>query len=393
MAMDMKKFLNAARLFFRETDKFLLFASIIASVFGLLMVFSATHCKVKEGDLFTRDFLIMLIAVVLGIGLCLVISYFNYEVFTRFWILIGVLCIAVLLLLFPFGSAPEARPDARTWLDFKIFSIQPSEFVKIGFIITFGVHLDRLRDKINKPLSILQLGVHALIPTFLVMETGDMGSALVFLVIAVAMMFAGGLHWGYFLGGLALVGAAAPLVWTYMFSSIQKGRFLALIYPELYPSTIYQQERGMTAIGSGGVTGQGFLKGAYTQAGLVPESQNDMIFSVIGEELGFIGCIAALALLSFITVRILMIGRKSRERSTNLICSGMAAMILGQMLINVGMCLMLLPVIGITLPFFSAGGSANLSVYIGIGLILSIYRHNCEQEAVNIRVYDSLKKD
>lgn len=149
----------------------------------------------------------------------------------------------------------------------------------------------------------------------------------------------------------------------------------------------------MTAIGSGGATGQGFLKGAYTQAGLVPESQNDMIFSVIGEELGFIGCIAALALLSFITIRILMIGRKSRERSTNLICSGMAAMILGQMIINVGMCLMLLPVIGITLPFFSAGGSANLSVYIGIGLVLSIYRHNCEQEAVNIRVYDSLKKD
>ncbi len=117
-----------------------------------------------------------------------------------------------------------------------------------------------------------------------------------------------------------------------------------------------------------------------------------MIFSVIGEELGFIGCILALALLFFIAVRILIIGKKSRERSTNLICSGMAAMIIGQVVINVGMCLMLLPVIGITLPFFSAGGSANLGVYIGLGLVLSIYRHNCEQEAVNVRVYDSLKK-
>lgn len=389
----MKKFWNTVKLFFRETDMWLLLSSVAVSVFGLLMVYSATRHDLLEDQLFTREFLIMLIAVVLGIGLCLLISYFNYEVFTRFWLIIGAVCIVALLLLFPFGTGPEARPDVHTWLDFGAFSIQPSEFVKIGFIITFGVHLQRLRDKINKPLSILQLGIHAVIPTFLVMETGDMGSALVFLVIVAAMLFAGGVHWGYFLGGIALVAAATPLVWTYVFSSIQKDRFLALLYPDLYPAIIYQQKYGITAIGAGGFTGQGYLKGAYTQAGAVPEAQNDMIFTVVGEELGFLGCIAALGLLCFISIRILMIGRKSRDRATNLICSGMAAMIMGQTVINVGMCLMLLPVIGITLPFFSAGGSSNLGVYIGIGLVLSIYRHNCEQEAVNIRVYDSLKKD
>lgn len=388
----MKKFWNSVKLFLHETDIWLLLGAVITSVFGLIMVYSATRHNLTEGQLFTREFLIMLIAVVLGIGLCLLISYFNYEVFTRFWLIIGAVCIVSLLLLFPFGTGPQARPDVHTWLDFKIFSIQPSEFVKIGFIITFGVHLDRLRDKINKPLSILQLGVHAAVPTFLVMETGDMGSALVFLVIAAVMLFASGVHWGYFLGGLALVGAAAPLVWTYVFSSIQKNRFLALFYPDLYPDIIFQQKYGITAIGAGGLTGQGLFHGAYTQGGTVPEAQNDMIFTAIGEELGFLGCILALGLLCFISIRILMIGRKSRERSTNLICSGMAAMIMGQTVINVGMCLMLLPVIGITLPFFSAGGSSNLGVYIGVGLVLSIYRHNCEQKAVNIRVYDSLKK-
>lgn len=388
----MKKFWNSVKLFLHETDIWLLLGAVITSVFGLIMVYSATRHDLTEGQLFTREFLIMLIAVVLGIGLCLLISYFNYEVFTRFWLIIGAVCIVSLLLLFPFGTGPQARPDVHTWLDFEIFSIQPSEFVKIGFIITFGVHLDRLRDKINKPLSILQLGVHAAVPTFLVMETGDMGSALVFLVIAAVMLFASGVHWGYFLGGLALVGAAAPLVWTYVFSSIQKNRFLALFYPDLYPDIIFQQKYGITAIGAGGLTGQGLFHGAYTQGGTVPEAQNDMIFTAIGEELGFLGCILALGLLCFISIRILMIGRKSRERSTNLICSGMAAMIMGQTVINVGMCLMLLPVIGITLPFFSAGGSSNLGVYIGVGLVLSIYRHNCEQKAVNIRVYDSLKK-
>lgn len=389
----MKKFKNTVKLYIRETDLWLFISTLLTSVFGLVMVHSATRHDLLEGQLFTREFLIMLIAVVLGIGLCLVISYFNYEVFTRFWLIIGVVCVGSLLLLFPFGTGPQARPDVHTWLDFGKFSIQPSEFVKIGFIITFGVHLDKLRDKINKPLSILQLGVHAMIPTFLVMKTGDMGSALVFLVITAAMLFAGGIHWGYFLGGFALIGAAAPLVWTYVFSSIQKERFLALIYPDLYPAVIYQQKYGITAIGAGGLKGQGLFHGAYTQAGAVPEAQNDMIFTAIGEELGFLGCVAALGLLCFISIRILMIGRKSRERSTNLICSGMAAMIMGQTVINVGMCLMLLPVIGITLPFFSAGGSSNLGVYLGIGLVLSIYRHNCEQKAVKIRVYDSLKKE
>lgn len=387
----MKKIWNNIRLFLRETDLWLLGACILTSVYGLVAVYSATRHNLVDGQIITREFLIMFIAVVLGIGLCLIISYFNYEVFTRFWKFIGIVCIASLVLLFFIGTGPKARPDVHTWIDLKLFSIQPSEFVKIGFIITFGVHLDKLREKINQPLSILQLGIHAMVPTFLVLKTGDMGSALVFIVIAAGMLFAAGVHWGYFLGGAALIGAATPLVWTYVFSSIQKDRFLALVYPELYPNIIYQQERGMTAIGAGGFSGQGLFHGTYTQSGAVPEAQNDFVFTVIGEELGFIGCIAALALLSFISIRILIIGKKSRDRATALICSGMAAMLMGQVVINVGMCLMLLPVIGITLPFISAGGSSNLGVYIGIGLVLSIYRHNCEQEAVNVRVYDSLK--
>ncbi len=140
-----------------------------------------------------------------------------------------------------------------------------------------------------------------------------MGSALVFMVIAIVMMFVAGVHWGYFLGGIALVGAATPLIWTYVLKQLQKDRFLALIYPDLYPDIIYQQQCGLNAIGAGGITGQGLFKGAYTQAGAVPESQNDMIFSVVGEELGFIGCITALLLIVLITVRIIYVGKKSRE--------------------------------------------------------------------------------
>lgn len=380
-------------MFIKETDKFLLSMCIIASAFGLTMVMSATKHNLSDGDFVSRDFLIMLIAVFLGLALSIVISFFDYQIFTKLWPFIAGICILLMLMLFWLGTGPSSRPDARTWLEIGPVNFQPSELVKIGFIITFGVHLDKLKDKINKFTSILQLGFHAAIPIVLVSATGDMGSALVFILIAVIMLFIAGLHWGYFLGGLALIGAAAPLIWTYVFKQIQRERFLALIYPELYPAQIYQQKNGLNAIGAGGLTGQGLFHGAYTQAGAVPESQNDFIFTAIGEELGFIGCIVALALITLIVIRIIYVGKKSKDFSTNLICAGMAAMIAGQMIINIGMCLMVLPVIGITLPFFSAGGSSNICIYIGIGLVLSIYRHNCDQQAVNLRVYDSLKRN
>ena len=367
----MKKVFSTIKSFLKETDILLFSLCVITSAFGLLMVYSATRYTLKDGAHFSREFIIMLLAVFLGIIAALFLSYFDYQVYTKFWPVIAVFCVIIMLVLFKWGTGPSSSPDARTWLSIGPINFQPSELVKIGFIITFGVHLDKVKEKINNIFSILQLGAHAAVPIVLVAATGDMGSALVFMVIAIVMMFVAGVHWGYFLGGIALVGAATPLIWTYV---------------------LKQHQRGLNAIGAGGITGQGLYKGAYTQAGAVPESQNDMIFSVVGEEFGFIGCITALLLIVLITVRIIYVGKKSSEQSTNLICTGMAAMIIGQMIINVGMCLMLLPVIGITLPFFSAGGSSNLCVYLGIGIVMSIYRHNCDTGAVNIRVYDSLKK-
>jgi len=381
---------GALKEFFRRSDLYLFFLCFFTSVFGCVMVYSATRYSVAEDAHFSREFIIMTIAVALGLVASVLISLIDYRAFTKFWYVIAGVSIVLMLLLFKFGTGPSARSDVHTWLKFGPINFQPSELVKIGFIITFSVHLEKLRDKLNNVLSIVQLGVHAMIPIILVAMTGDMGSSLVFIAIAAVMLFAAGVHWGYFVGIFAFIAASSPLLWLYGLKQLQRDRVLALIHPDLYPDIIYQQKYGLNAIGSGGFTGQGLFKGAYTQAGLIPEGQNDMIFAVIGEELGFIGCIAALVLLVLITVRIINIGRKSSEQSTNLICCGMAAMIAGQLIINVGMCLMLLPVVGITLPFFSAGGSANLCVYLGIGLVLSIYRHNCEQETVNIKIYDSM---
>lgn len=381
----MRKFFKIIKNFIKETDKILLLLCITASSFGCVSVLSATLWTVDDGEKFSRDFLVMCAACIAGIIIAIIISLIDYEFIMKMAPFIGIFCIGIMLLLFAVGVGPIERPDAKTWIKIGSIFFQPSELVKIGYIITFGVHLEKLKSNINHPLSILQLGVHALVPILLVMKSGDMGSALVFIIITVAMLFVAGLHWGYFLGGGLLVVAALPLAWVFVLDNIQKERFLALAYPELYTDVIYQQERGMAALGGGGITGQGLFQGRLTQTpDAIPEAENDMIFTVIGEELGLVGTVLALLLLTFIVIRIIRTGRHDNIGNTKVMCYGVAAMIAGQVIINVGMCLMLLPVIGITLPFFSAGGSSNLCIYFSIGLILSFYRYNQQRDLIHV---------
>lgn len=384
----MKQILKSVKNFIKETDKILLILCAATSLFGSLMVLSATLHTAAEGARFTRDFKVMIAAVCLGLATAIIISIIDYEFIIKMWPLVAAVSIGLMLLLFVpgVGVGPDERPDAKTWISLlggKIF-FQPSEIVKIGFIITFGVHLEKVKSNINHILTLIPLAVHAFIPIALVMKSGDMGSALVFMIITVAMLYVSGLHWLYFVaGGVSLV-AALPLVWIFVLKNIQKSRFLALVYPELYPDIIYQQERGLAAIGGGGLTGQGLFKGNYTQLGMVPMSKNDMIFSVVGEELGFVGCAIALLLLTLIVIRIARTGRLDKVGNTKVMCYGVVAMIAGQVIINIGMCLELLPVIGITLPFFSAGGSSNLCLYLAIGLIMSFYRYNQQRDIIDI---------
>ena len=381
----MRKFFKTIKNFIKETDKILLLLCALASAYGCVSVLSATLWTVDEGEKFSRDFIVMCAACIAGIVIALIISLIDYEFIMKMAPLIGLFCIGIMLLLFAVGVGPIERPDAKTWLKFGSIFFQPSEIVKIGFIITFGVHLEKLKGNINHPFSLLQLGFHALIPILLVMKSGDMGSALVFIIITIAMLFVAGLHWGYFLGGGLLVVAALPLAWLFVLDNIQKERFLALAYPELYPDIIYQQERGMAAIGGGGITGQGLFQGRLTQTpDAIPEAENDMIFAVIGEELGLVGTVLALLLLTFIVIRIIRTGKHDNIGNTKVMCYGVAGMIAGQVIINVGMCLMLLPVIGITLPFFSAGGSSNICIYFSIGLILSFYRYNQQRDLIHV---------
>ena len=264
--------------------------------------------------------------------------------------------------------------------------------MKIGFIITLSMHIELIGDRLTVFTHILLLGLHAAIPIGLVVLSGDMGSALVFMLIFIVIAFCAGVQLRYFIIGGATVCAAAPAIWYFLFDSTQKERFLGLIYPNRYADIMYQQEQGLKALRNGGLTGEGLFHGTLTQQpNAIPEAENDMIFTATGEELGFVGCVLALALLLAISLRIISVGRHSKFGATSLMCYGTAAMIMSQVIINVGMCLKVLPVIGITLPFFSAGGSSNLCIYIGIGLIMSIYRFDRERDVTNVRIHPIIR--
>ena len=378
-----------------ETDLLFITLCLAASAFGILMVHSATTLHIEEGNLLSRDARTMLLAVCVGAVFALIISFIDYKFISKMFPLIGAVCIIMMLVLFipGVGVGPAERPDAKTWilLGSSGLFFQPSELVKIGFIITFSMHLELVQDKLRSILHLAGLAIHGMIPVGLVILTGDLGSALVFMIIFVTMLFLAGVQLRYFILGLAGVCAAIPGIWYFFFSSTQKERFLGLIYPERYPDIMYQQNKGLEAIASGGLTGQGLFNGAYTQNEIVPESENDMIFTVIGEELGLIGCLLAFAVLAAIIIKIITVGAGSGENATSLMCYGVAAMFAAQIIINIGMCMKIFPVIGITLPFFSAGGSSNLCIYIGIGLIMSIYRYTREKEVTNIRFNRILK--
>ena len=366
---------------FKQTDLFLLFLCLLASVYGMLLVYSATKNTLVEGQIISSEFKSMLVAVPIGIIGALILSYINYDYFVKFFWAIGAVGLILMVVTIFFGVAPDARQDSRCWLKITdSFYFQPSEVVKLAFIVTFAVHLDAVKDNINSIKNVLLLAIHAIVPVGLVVITGDDGSALVFALIILGMLIAAGLHWSYFLVGGLGVAAALPIAWsTGLIKDFQKSRFLALIYydaEEYARDAAYQQNQAINAIGSGKVTGKGLFNGTYVQSAAIPEAKNDMILSVSGEELGFLGAIAVLILIAVIVIKMMYNAKTAKDVHGYLIDMGIASMIIGQTLINVGMCLRMLPVIGITLPFFSAGGSSNLAVYLAVGVVMSVYRQS-----------------
>lgn len=376
----MKNSINREKSFFtflKGTDFVTLLSALIASAYGLSLVYSATHSSLKDGKIISSDVRSMIVSVLLGVIIAIIVSNIDYEIISKLWPIIAAGCAALMVYTFFFGVAPSARQDAKSWIDLKIFYFQPSELLKVGFIISFSYHLDLVRDKINKIKTIIPLVIHGAVPVGLVMMTGDAGSALIFLVMFIGMLFFARVNIGYFVAGICAIIVGFTVAWKVgIINGIQRQRIVALFYPNDFADVMYQQTNGKIALGSGGLLGQGYLKGSMTQSGAVPENQNDMILSVAGEELGFIGALFVVLILGFLVLRVLKTAMSARDNVGYLMCSGISVMLFAQMLVNIGMELSLLPCIGITLPLFSAGGSSSLCIYLALGIALSVYRYS-----------------
>ena len=365
----MKNFAGAIWRYIRQTDRMLILVTMLACTYGMLLVISATHGSRTK---------VVTQAVGIAIGLIgmVVISRIDYHEIAGFWKYIAIA--GVILLLLPYVHPHMVKGSADlSWLDLGFTTVQPSELVKILFVVTFSKHYDMVREKLTSPISVALLCLHALVPIGIIVIQQDMGMALVFILMFASMLFAGGVQLRYFSAAGVLLLIGSPVLWKFL-GATQKNRILALFDPNKYPTTSQQQTQGVSAIGSGEFWGYGLFHGPKTQstiAGLLPERQNDMIFAVAGEELGLIGCLAIFMVVLILLSRVISDSRRARDPLGAMICVGIFSSFAVQIIINLGMAMMVLPVIGISLPFFSSGGSSMVASLWAIGVVLSVYMH------------------
>ena len=352
----------------RQIDPILFACTLILSAISIITIFGAV-------DNFGRSKLIMQSAMVIAgtIGL-FVLANFDYRFFVdRFAIFMFLGSAFLLAITLLFGSTGENMETAnRSWLNipFVNIAIQPSEFVKLAFLCTFAKHLDMVKDRLNHPKTLLFVMLHAGIIAGLILLSGDLGVCLVYFGIIAVMLYCAGLSGWYFFGAGALVAIAFPFLWD-LLRTDQQNRIIYGFNPDLDPENVGMQAlMSRDTIAAGGFFGQGLFGGSLYED--LPASHTDFIFSTVCEKFGFIGGFVVVATLVTLALRLIYISRKSRDGVGKLICGGIAAIIILQTAENLWMCVAAVPVVGITLPFVSYGGSSMLAMYLIMGLAHSV---------------------
>lgn len=352
----------------RGTDKLMLLLISVASVFGIIIIASTTQ---MYG---TNKFVIIqagaFILGLIGMFLTMIPDYNSFTPVSKY--LYAISTLLLLIVLFIGVGADEA--GAQSWIRFGPIGIQPSEFVKILFIITFACHLSTVEEYVNSPFPLLGLLAHAGFLIFLILLQPDYGTAMVYIFITICMLFTAKISYKYIVGAICGFVPIGALMWFFVLKPYQKNRFLDFLHPERDMSgSGYQVIQSKVAIGSGGFTGKGMMHGNLTQSGGLPASHTDFIFSAAGEEFGFVGCILIILLLFVIIFKCFYTAKRARTTLGSYMCVGVAAMLLFHVYENVAMCIGLMPVTGIPLPFFSYGGSSILSTLLAMGLVMNVW--------------------
>ncbi len=370
MNLSKKIILSTAKDFFARGDMVLLFLCAVASIFGVVVISSATASTGSMQYVYVQT-----LGICIGLGLYVFFTYVDIDTLADNWPILTVFNVALMCSLIFFGEAGDTGNNG--WLRFFGIGVQPSEVVKVSYTVVMAKHIAHLkaRNTLNDFTSVIGLVLHfGSIFGLIIVISQDLGSASIFFMVFALMLFAAGFSWKWFIAGFAAILAVMPFAWTFVLKQYQRDRLLVPYVPSIDPDNSginWQANQSKIALASGQLTGRGLYNGPQSQSDRAGK-HTDFIFSVIGEELGMIACVACILLLMIIVVRIIYVGMRSGTDLGMLVCVGMAASVLYQTFENTGMCMGVTPVIGITLPFFSYGGSSIVSSWAAMGIVSGI---------------------
>ncbi len=360
-----------ARFFGLPRDNFdwaLFLTAAALAVIGLINLYSATSVsKAALSEIYIQQLYWLVLGGILG-AIVAVIDYRHYE---RLGYLLYGVGIVLLLLVFILGK--DIRGSLR-WISIGSFSFQPSEFMKLFMIIALAKYLhDDPRTEERRLKDLLIPAALAAIPTLLILKQPDLGTSLILALIFVTICLLTRIRWQSLLSLVVVVAIAMPLLWTYVFHDYQKQRILVFLNPEenLLGSG-WHAHHARVAIGAGGLSGEGFMRGTQNRFLFLPDQHSDFPFAVFAEDWGFLGCAVLVALYAFFVLWAIRIAATAKDRFGAVLAIGVGALVFWHAFFNLGMVIGILPVVGVTLPLFSAGGSSVLTIMMGIGLLMNV---------------------
>lgn len=370
----MHRYFEELKDFSKKGDWILLILCLVTSGFGGIMIASATNADKFGGNL--KYIIIQLVATILGVIMFALVSSIDVDVMSEHRGAMVAFNVMLLLMLIPFGT--DNNTGNRSWLDFPLLPvmIQPAEICKITYVIIMASVMSSHQNNVSSITSVLHMVIHLGLLVGLNMALSrDAGVSLIFVFIFIGMAFAGGVSLIWFAIAMGAIAVAAPIAWNYI-GQYQRERILVLIDPEfdkMGTGARYHSKINLQSLTGGGLTGQGLFNGNRTQGGNLFAQHTDYIFSSLGEELGFFGCVAVMLLELAIIARCIQVGMRCPDYMRRLICYGAASALMFQVLINTGMCIGVMPVIGLTLPLISYGGSSVVTIYAMLGLVSGAY--------------------
>ena len=372
----MRDFIQELKSFFRKGDMILLLLCLATSAFGCLVMASATNAAKFGGS--SRYMLVQVGATMIGVMMYALMSSIDTSVFSEHRTILTVINIGLILLLIPFGT--DNNTGNKSWIPLPLINIhvQPAEICKIFYILIMASVMASYQNRISSVRSVAHMILHlGLVAGINFVVSSDLGVTLIFVAIFAGMFLAGGVKLWWFLGGLGGIAAIFPILWTKVFSEEQQNRILVLIMPEVIDPTGLDERwhttQSMNSLTGGGMLGQGLFNGNRTQGGQLFAQHTDYIFSSIGEELGYVGCILVIVLMLTIIGRCVWVGTQSKDYMRRMVCFGAAFALMFQVMINIGMCIGVMPVIGLTLPLISYGGSSIIAIYTMLGLVSGVH--------------------